>query len=241
MNQLLTTIGTHISDNGNHSIYLIDWQLIKAFIKKWSRNREPDQGRIDEIIHFLNSDGYIPSLIHLAELEDEGLVCYDGNHRREAFNKSTESRKVLIDIIHNATQKEVIECFKNINKSVQVPELFFQESVTIKIREEILGLVKQYETNFKEFLSTSARCRTPHFNRDTFIDNIFHIWKEYNGKYTIGEISALLIKLNEAYKDGKIGKCHSIYSEKIIDKCKKVGLWLFIDKTIPFEHITAIE
>ena len=50
---------------------------------------------------------YIPKMIHLAELNEEGLICYDGNHRREVFNLLQKDFLCIIDIIFNATQEDV--------------------------------------------------------------------------------------------------------------------------------------
>jgi hypothetical protein len=54
---------------------------------------------------------YIPKMIHLAELNEEGLICYDGNHRREVFNLLQKDFLCIIDIIFNATQEDVFYAF----------------------------------------------------------------------------------------------------------------------------------
>ena len=119
MEAIFNSLGKELYSVNNHKGFIINWSLISPLCKKWSRNRDPDMTRVDEMIHFYNNGGYIPKIIHLAEVIGEGIICYDGNHRKEVFNKvNDENNMCIVDIIFNASQNDVYKAFNNINKSL---------------------------------------------------------------------------------------------------------------------------
>lgn len=242
MEPIFNSLGQKIYATNNHIGYLIQWKLIAPFCKKWSRNRDADPERIKEMIAHHQKGGYIPRMIHLAELLDEGIVCYDGNHRKEVFNScNDESIMCVVDIIFETTQKEIYKAFNNINKSVQLPAIYIEEEHNDNhVKDEILALVKHYELMYKALLSPSARCHAPHFNRDVFTDNIYNIWKSLGCVVGVGTIGAVLDKLNEEYANGRLCRPHSMYKLSVLEKCKKNKMWLFIERTIPIEHIEHV-
>lgn len=242
MESIFDSIGDYIYNFNGHKGYMIQWKLIAPFCKKWSRNRDPDIERVKEMVDYYNKGGYIPRIIHLAELEDEGIVCYDGNHRKEVFNICNEEKVMcIVDMMFGTNQHDVYKAFNNINKSVQVPAIYIEEpSCENDVKIEIIKLVKEYETKYKPFVSTSARCLAPNFNRDNFTENIYNIYKSLDKVVNIEKIGKLLEKLNNEYANGRMCRPHSVYRQSIIEKCKKHKLWLFIEKTIPFEHIETL-
>lgn len=244
MQQLFDKIGQKLYTNNNHHGYLINYNLISALCKTWSRNREPDQTRIDEIYFYYIKGGYIPKIIHLAEIISEGLVCYDGNHRREVFNKcinSEENIEIICDIMFNVSQSDVYKSFNNINKSVQLPAIYLDEdpNINFRIKDDIIKLVKKYEIQYKSFVSASARPHSPNFNRDCFVENIFDLYQKFK-LITIDEIETLLIQLNNEYSNDNMCRPHSFYKSSIIEKCRKNNFWLFLEKTIPYEHLEKL-
>lgn len=236
MERVFDSLGQSIYNINGHKGYIIEWRIISPFCKKWSRNRDPDLERVNEMIIYYNSGGYIPRMIHLSEIKDEGIVCYDGNHRKEVFDKCNDEKILcVVDVMFNATQNDVYKAFISINKSVQLPEIYIEDTSNLKL--DILQLVKEYEIKYKFLLSSSSRCHAPHFNRDTFTDNIYTIYKSFNNTITIEKIGELLDKLNNEYSQNRLCRPHSFYKQSIIDKCRKYNMWLFIEKQIPFEHI----
>ena len=244
MQAVLDKLGNFVFEYGKHRVYCMDWDTIKPLVKKWSCNRDPDMKRVFEIRNHLERGGHVPFLLHLAELKDEGLICYDGNHRREAFNMISRPLYVMIDVMFDASKKDVYEDFTMLNKSVQVPSLYLGEDanhdLTRRVREDISALVRKYETQWRSFCSSSARCHAPNFNRDVLMENIFEIWREFDGMVSVDEIEALLHKLNDEYKSGRICKPHSSYKPQVISKCASDGLWLFLDKRIPIDHVKEV-
>ena len=233
-------IGEELYSLGNnHTAFKVNWKLISPICKKWSGNREPDMNRVREIEHIYKKGEYFPPMIHLAYIDSEGLVCYDGNHRRCVFDNCKDDEiTCIVDVMFNATSKDIYDTFNNLNKSVSVPSIYLSNNYnknTVKV--QIIELVSKYEKKYKSMVSSSSRCRSPNFNRDNFIENIYEIYKSFDGTLSIDEIERYLDTLNSYYANGDKCRPHSSYSSKVIDKCKKNNLWLFLDKTIPTEHI----
>lgn len=240
METILNNLGQLIYINHNHKGFLIKWNLLAPLCKKWSRNRDCDMTRVLEMLTFHKMGGYIPRMIHLAELPKEGLVCYDGNHRREVFTLCNDEEIIcIVDVLFNTNQKEVYDAFDNINKSVQVPAIYLEDTTyTVSIKEDILALVKEYEIKYKPFLSTSSRCHAPNFNRDMFTDMIHGLYTFFQGTLSICQLKEILEQLNIEYsKENNIFRPHSCYRKTIIEKCKTNNFWLFLEKSIPIEHI----
>lgn len=132
--------------------------------KKWSKNREPDQERVEEMVA---RGGYI----HLAELVGEGLVCYDGNHRREVLKRTSTC---IVDVMFHATHDDA---FVNINKGVEVPEIYMEDGDNIL--QEVTALVKTYETRHKPFISVSrAQLQPRRVHREHHEDLYVSSWTE---------------------------------------------------------------
>jgi hypothetical protein len=111
----------------------------------------------------------------------------------------------VVDIMFDASQNSVYKAFNNINKSVQLPAIYIEESNDENdVKAQIVKLVREYETKYKPFLSTSARCHAPHFNRDTLTDNIYSIYKSFCNAVSIEQIGKLLIRLNAEYAHGRM-------------------------------------
>lgn len=237
MEKIIPSFGTHLYTHGKHHGYLMPFMHIAPFVRKWSRNRDPDMTRVRDMLAYHEKGGYIPKLIHLAEAS-EGLVCYDGNHRRELLTLLPGETSCIVDVMFDATPDDIFESFEHINKAVDVPDIFLNDMNDIK--DDVLQLVKQYETKYPSFVSKSSKCRSPNFNRDTLTDNITTIYSYLNGTKTVKEIGELLETLNHEYSNNKICKKHSTYRDTIIEKCKTHGLWLFLERQIPNEHVERL-
>lgn len=225
---------------GSHRVYSIPFHCIDPICKKWSKNREPDEKRVDEMMKFMESGGHIiDQCLYLAELPNEGLVCYDGNHRREVFRKLNYQNTVLINVILDATPNQVLDCFRNINKAVQVPSIYFEDDVKLnyEIKSEIKEMVKRYIDQYKPFAKSGNKFNSPNFNRDHFEENIYQVYQET--LIPIQQIQQLLEELNKSYAQGVLID-HKLYKERVITKCKKYNFWIFINKNISIDHIKLL-
>lgn len=244
MEETFKLIATEIGllHNNKHRTYVCRWLVISPLIKRWSKNRECDQKRVQELLEYHKKGGYIPKLIHIANLK-EGLICYDGNHRREMFDLLEDKNfNVIVDVIFDAKEKDVYTSFENINKSVQLPSIYLGSNIATDIQDQIKELVRKYELRYPKLLSPSSRCAKPNFNRDSFTENIFDVYKYFEEEISIEDISTLFQKLNVSYSKGMYCKDHSLIKSTILDKCRKYGLWLFIEgRTISFEHLIKVQ
>lgn len=234
MEAIVSTFGKELYRDGGHVGFQVHVKHLLPLWKKWSRNRDPDMERVEEMVGV-----YIPKFIHLAELDGEGLVCYDGNHRREVLKKTAdENTQCIVDIMFGATQDDVYQAFMNINKGVEVPEIYMED--TNNIKDAVMTLVKTYETRYRPYVSASPKCRAPHFNRDVFTENITNIYTYLQGRKTVEELGELLERLNHEYSRGYMCKSHNTYKPVIIEKCKKHGLWLFLEREVSPEHVERL-
>lgn len=230
---IIKKLGTRLYDANGHIGYLVEVELVTQLVSKWSKNRESDKQRVIEISQHIKEKKWVPMTIYTANLPIEGLVCYDGNHRREAFKQISplmNKALVIIDILKDPS--DIYAAFQCINKSVPISLIdSMVDHDTLKTKQDIELLVKHYEMHFHTFISTSPRCNTPHFNRDNFKDQLYRLLCGHGlvkNKVTLSDLKNALEILNDAYKkDTRAGSEHSRLRERVLEKCKNDGLWLF--------------
>lgn len=236
-----------IFEGEHYASFLIEWRHISGLIKNWSHNRPHDQKRVEEMELFYMNGGRVPFYLFVAELKTEGLVCYDGNHRRNLLLSLNDgSLNVIIDVMFDATEDKIHKALESLNKSVPLPSLYIDKSL-IKVKPDILRLVKKYEDRYPKLKSESSNCHRPHFNRDTFCEDIGKIYLYYknnitpNSELSVLEIEKVLQHLNLGYKNQKYGCIHKDISDKILQKCEVNGLWLFIkDRNVTINDIERV-
>jgi hypothetical protein len=242
MDSILQSIGTTVLEYHNHKVVIADWSLVGPILKKWSRNRDADELRVQEIANHILSGGFVPPILHVADLDSEGLVCYDGNHRRSAFMKVPlpPDFKVVLDILCKATQRGVFECFENINKSVQVPAIYTDDTSSTSVKQDILSVVQQFEKQYKAFVSTSNRPNAPNFNRDILIETLYNFWKDHQGTYSVKDIQEALKILNTLYDTRKIDPGINRIRSSTLRKCQQHHFWIFKDRLLNTEHLQNV-
>lgn len=217
---------------GHHRVYVvISKYIINAsmsnHIERWSGNRKADPMRVNEIRKYMQETKRCPGTICLAEIGNK-VVCYDGNHRREALVPEVEY--VLVDVMHNATESDVNKEFRFVNDCVMVPDMYVENSIETAtdttviphgvMKKAIEGFVFEFCKKYKTKQSSSMRCHRPRFNRDVLTQNICDAYIEFKGdiKTLFDNISVL----NRIYEDDSLS-----LSENIRNECMKDGLWLF--------------
>jgi len=201
------------------NVYAVPMNVFKNLdIKMWKFNRPPDTSRISEINEAMKKNNRMDGLINLAFISHEGLVCYEGNHRRLALEGN--NFPVILDILWDVTNESVTEEFKRLNKSVCVPELYISETdATIKV--EIEELVSEFRKRFPDHVSPSARPIRPNFNRDKLTDEISRLQKELS--IPVSQLKSKIYELNERLSSQDKSKL----TDSIKKKCEKSGFWLF--------------
>lgn len=211
-------------EHGIHHIYLIAFEDFKQLlIELWKFNRPPDEGRVNEIAAEMMKQQRMDGCIYLATIHNK-IVCYEGNHRREAIARvPTSLQPILVDMVWNADDEFVKREFMRLNKAVSVPELYINTEL-ISVKADIQDLVKQICVAHPEHVSPKPKCQRPNFNRDVFTDEITNIIKETG--IDVPTFQSKLQVLNDRNKHSD----HSKLSEAIRKKCEKSGFWIFAYK-----------
>jgi len=215
-----------VMDSGDHTLYAIPVSKLASMdIHTWSRNRPADEGRVAEIRGQHIASGHVDGTIRLAFTRGEGLVCYEGNHRRLALTDNIE--RVLVDILWDVSQERIIEEFRLINKAVPVSELYTEVDMDSAARHKIEEFVRGWCIKYKAFVSASPRPNRPQFNRDMFTQELVRVWTEL-GRPKIEELLTAVECVNTAYGSEQLGfSKEAIKSERTLHKCTEGGLWLF--------------
>jgi hypothetical protein len=131
---------------------------------------------------------------------------------------------IILNIRFNAIEGELIELFKNLNKSSPISDLYIRDFIKEK-REIIENVANNWQIKYKSHFSANNKPNKPNVNRDRFIDLLQEIYVKYNinedNKYILEQV------LDRTNWNISTNIPHKL-SESIIDKCKSSGCWLFI-------------
>lgn len=201
------------------NVYAIPMEKFRTLdVKPWKYNRPPDMTRIPEIHDWMKEFGRMDGVLNLAYIQGEGLVCFEGNHRRLALDGL--DIPVFVDIVWDATHESLAHEFRRLNKSVCVPDLYVAET-SATLRLELEDAVAEFRKKYSSMESTSGRPQRPNYNRDRLTDEITRLQKEL--VVPVGELMSRIYALNEYYA----GNDKSKLTEKMRQKCEASGLWLF--------------
>ena len=201
------------------NVYGIPMSVFKSLdVKQWKFNRPPDLSRLDEKRSWMAEFKRMDGLLNLAYISGEGLVCFEGNHRRLALDGLDII--VLVDILWDVSDEIVVHEFRRLNKSICVPNLYVSENHHA-VRESVEKAVREFRKKYPSMESTSGRPQRPNFNRDKLTDELFRAHKELGIS-----IEDLMLKLNSLNETLKLSD-KSKLSDSIKQKCEKSGLWLF--------------
>ena len=203
------------------NIYAVPPDIFRKLdIKTWKYNRPPTEPRISEIREWNSQFNRMDGVLNLAYIPGEGLVCFEGNHRRLALKDLDRPITVLVDILWDVTDEVVMHEFRRINKSVSVPDLYVVETES-SLKVEIEEFVKWFKKEYPSHETASERPQRPNYNRDGLTDQISRLQKETG--LTMKDLAERLNALNAKYSEQSRAKL----SAKIVEKCEKTGLWLF--------------
>lgn len=212
------------------NVYAVPMNIFKTLdVRQWKYNRPPDMSRVPEIHKWMKEFNRMDGVLNLAYIQNEGLVCFEANHRRLALEGL--DIKVLLDIVWDATHEIVKHEFQRLNKAVSVPDLYIVEN-DANLRVQIEDAVALYRKKYPIHESSSGRPIRPNFNRDKLTDEFTRLQRELH--ISIPELLERLDKLNEKYKS----RDRSKLSENVQLKCGVSDLWLFAwSPTIPTNEL----
>ena len=243
----------------NHRICKVNVNdlLAKVPIINWKYNRPPDLIRCNDIASYIyNSKTPIDTLIYLHyNNKTHKFEILDGIHRFTALkiiyeenNKPLEllcpgdlgsngdakwlyNSYILLNIRFNASEGELIETFKNLNKSQAVPDLYIRDHTKEK-REIIDTIANEWFVRYKKHFSSAANPIIGNTNRNKFVDLLDKLYD----KYKIDESNGNKLKL--LLEDANNRMSNNIPSRASIDirvKCKETGCYLFLFKNDKLE------
>ncbi len=223
--------GKYLGKMGEHNIFLADSLTITSQSKIWSKNRPCDEMRVAELEKYISKEGYVDGIIYFANIEGEGLVCYDGNHRRSALKNLQKNYKVLINVIENPSYEYIKQKFISLNKCIPVTDLFLNPDETDKSSiDKIMEVTNYFCELWKSHRKTSPNPNRPNFNRDLLQQKIVDILEQQgtsvnNCQFEEIVNSVKLFNLNISNNRDKI-KC----TRSMLEKCVSSGCFLFLEK-----------
>jgi hypothetical protein len=133
---------------------------------------------------------------------------------------------IIVNLRINALEGELIELFKNLNKSNPIPDLYIRD-VNKEKKDIIEKIVNDWTKKYSSHFSPNTKPYKPNINRDRFIDLVENIYDKYeinNENKKFLEHVLERTNTNISYNiPKKITKSKSIH-----DKCLESGCWLFI-------------
>jgi hypothetical protein len=229
--------------------------ILEAPITNWQYNRPPDLTRCYDIAryHFLSKNIPDNMLYFAFNNKQQKFNVIDGIHRYTSLKIIKEQNSKPLDILtpgdfgsdndakwlydsymilnirFNATEGDLIELFKALNKSSPIPDLYIRD-VKQEKRNIIENIANTWQVRYKEHFSSSNKPTKPNINRDRFIDLLEILYDKHciteENKNKLGQ---LLDDMNFKIKHTKLPK--GILTQNGYDKCNRSGCWLFIYKS----------
>lgn len=224
--------------------------LISAPIVNWQYNRPPDQTRCYDIARYIyRSKTAVDTMLYLSfNTKNQTFDIIDGIHRFTSikiiennnskpldlltpseFGNNEDAQwlydsYIIINLRINASEGELIELFKSLNKSNPIPELYIRDVNKCK-KDIIESMSNNWQVKYTCHFSSNNSPNKPNINRDRFIDLLEIIYDKY--KITEETKSLLESKLELANTNISYNKPKKL-TKKVIEKCTKSGCWLFV-------------
>lgn len=242
----------HEYSNSHKILKITIADLLSIPISNWTYNRPPDLIRCKDIAMYIyTSKCPMDTMLYLSfNNKKQTFEIVDGIHRytslkiiKEHNSKSLDlitpsdfgnnndakwlyNSYIIINLRINALEGELIELFKNLNKSNPIPDLYIRDANKEK-KDIIEKIVCYWTTKYSSHFSSNSKPYKPNINRDRFIDLVENIYDKYeinneNKKF----LEQVLERTNTNISFNipkKITKSKSIH-----DKCLESGCWLFI-------------
>lgn len=224
--------------------------LLNAPITNWEYNRPPDMTRCLDISKYIYiSKTPIDSMLYLSfNNRSKSFDIIDGIHRYTSLKIIKERNSESLDLLcpsdygnnndaswlyesyiilnmrFNSPEGELIELFKNLNKSTPIPTLYIRDVAKEK-REIIENVSNNWQVKYNSHFSANNKPNKPNINRDRFIDLLEKIYKKYNiNENNKSLLEEVLERLNWDISQND----HFKLTDKTIKKCQESGCWLFI-------------
>jgi len=167
-------------------IFSVRSDFLAKYTDIWYRNRYPDTERVHEIMKSIKKENEIDNRIYLALIKDrpheDKLLCFDGNHRREAlirmYRMDGFTCWVDLDILIDVSDAEVISAFRRINQAVNLPDAYLEDDPSpVQPCEEF---VKQFMEKWPGIIVDRKSTRAPYCTKNQLIDLVHPFIRESN-------------------------------------------------------------
>jgi hypothetical protein len=247
------------SENYNHLLIKITIKdLLNASLYNWKYNRPPDMSRCPDIARYIYYQKKpIDTIIYLSynNMLDQFDIL-DGIHRLTALRIIKEENSkpldfisfsefgsnndatwlynqyIILNMYFNASEENLMEIFRILNKSQSVPQLYIKDNIQEKIKL-IEKLANEWQIKYKKHFSSSANPNLGNTNRNKFIDLLDRLYD----KYKINSTNIDILKNKLEYANTQLS--FDIPSKASIDvrlKCKETGCYLFLLKNDKLEE-----
>lgn len=248
-----------LSYNENHGIYKIMIKdLLIDSVTNWKYNRPPDMARCPDIARYIYTfKKPVDTMIYLSFNNlQETFEVLDGIHRITALKIIKEENSkpldlldnyefgsgndanwlynqyILVNIRFNSSEGELIEAFKNLNKSQTVPDLYIRDHTKEK-RDAIEAIANEWFVKYKKHFSSASNPITGNTNRNKFVDLLDKLYEKHKIRQCNSE------KLRKLLDDANVRISTNIPTRVSIDtrvKCKETGCYLFLFKNDVLEE-----
>jgi hypothetical protein len=224
--------------------------LLSANITNWEYNRPADVTRCYDIARYIyGSKQIVDTMLYLSfNNKKQSFDVVDGIHRYTSLKLIKQQNQKQLDLITpsefgnnndatwlfdsyipinvrlNASEGELIELFKSLNKSNPIPDLYIKD-VKKEKRDIIEGVANNYCVKYKAHFSSNSKPNKPNINRDRFIDLLDKLYDKYK---LSSESSVLLQEMLDRMNTEISYNVPIKLSQPIKDKCLTSGCWLFI-------------
>lgn len=224
-----------IFENNNGKLLIINSKLMcnTYNIRNWNKNRPVDKIRVKEIKEFYEKSNLdlIPGIIY-TWFNNDIYYIYDGLHRYTALKELNKEFKILMYINYSNDENDIINDFVNINKSIPVPSIYFENEQLIK-KSICQNIADQLCRDYPQFVSAARKPHVYNFNRDIIVEYISTFNINFQTKNIDKIVYKILLKLNDHAKQ-KLKDGNIIYPKK----CDKYNFYLFyLDKYYIKEQI----
>jgi hypothetical protein len=247
------------SFNDSHILYKIPIHEILSSTKvvNWEYNRPPDMARCPDIARYMyRSKKPIDTMVYLTyKCAADTFEVLDGIHRITAlrylkaengkpldlisdsdFGSNNDAswiynQHLIVNIRFNAVLGDLIESFKTLNKSQNVPDIYIRDVAKEK-RDIINAIANEWQIRFKKNFSSSANPIVCNTNRNKFVDLLDKIYDKYQITEATGN------QLRQVLEDANTKISFSVPAKLSLDarvKCKETGCYLFVYKNDKLE------
>jgi len=165
-------------------LYSVRSDFLVHYTDIWYRNRYPDTDRVNDIMKSIEVEGEPDNRVYLAWIKGiSKLMCFDGNHRREALIRLYHLKGftcwIDLDILMNVEDMDVVNAFRRINLGVSVPDVYIEanDMEVDKPLEQTLvyqceEFIEEFKNKWKYVIVDKNKTRAPYCTKNNFIDLI---------------------------------------------------------------------